>query len=71
MVCGIRFFLASFSCFFILGIVDPNEVVTVFKATFPKAMEVLKRTITKIAEKDWKEILETIRKRTEEAVMKH
>jgi len=53
------------------GIVDPNEVVTIFKATFPKAMEVLKRTITKIGEKDWTEMLETIRNRTEEAVMKH
>jgi RNA binding exosome subunit len=51
--------------------VDPNEVITIFKATFPKAMEVLKRTITKIGEKDWTEILETIQKRTEEAVMKH
>ncbi len=56
---------------FYLGIIDPNEVVVVFKATFPKAMEVLKRTITKIGEKDWTEILETIRNRTEEAVMKH
>ncbi|CAF1395116.1 unnamed protein product [Adineta steineri] len=53
------------------GIVDPNEVITIFKATFPKAMEVLRRTITKIGEKDWTEILETIRNRTEEAVMKH
>ncbi len=56
---------------FFLGVVDPNEVITIFKATFPKAMEVLKRTITKIGEKDWTEILETIQKRTEEAVMKH
>lgn len=34
-------------------------------------MEVLKLTIQKIGEKDWTEILETIRNRTEEAVMKH
>jgi hypothetical protein len=63
------FFLEIF--WFCLGIIDPNEVVTIFKATFPKAMEVLKRAITKIGEKDWKEILETIRNRTEGAVMKH
>jgi hypothetical protein len=56
---------------FSLGIVDPNEVITIFKATFPKAMEVLKRAITKIGERDWTKILETIRNRTEEAVMKH
>ncbi len=54
-----------------LGIVDPNEVIAIFKATFPKAMEVLKRTITKIGEIDWTETLETIRKRTAEAVMQH
>lgn len=53
------------------GIVDPNEVVVIFKQTFPKAMDVLKLAITKIGEKDWKEILETIRKRTEQAVMAH
>ncbi|CAF0769813.1 unnamed protein product [Adineta ricciae] len=53
------------------GIVDPNEVVTIFKATFPKAMEVLKSTIAKIGQKDWTQTLETIRTRTAEAVMKH
>ena len=45
--------------------------MTIFKATFPKAMEVLKRTIAKIGQKDWTQTLETIRTRTAEAVMKH
>lgn len=54
-----------------VGIVDPNEVITIFKATFPKAMEVLKRAIQKVGERDWTETLQTIRARTEEAVMKH
>ena len=55
----------------LIGIVDPNEVVTIFKATFPKAMEVLKRAISKIGEQDWTEALETIERRTAEAVMQH
>jgi predicted NAD-dependent protein-ADP-ribosyltransferase YbiA (DUF1768 family) len=54
-----------------VGIVDPNEVVTIFKATFPKALEVLKRAISKIGEKDWTDMLQTLRAHTEEAVMKH
>ena len=54
-----------------VGIIDPNEVVAIFKATFPKAMEVLKRAIGKIGEKDWTEMLQTVRTRTEEARMKH
>jgi len=34
-------------------------------------MEVLKRAIQKVGERDWTETLQTIRARTEEAVMKH
>jgi len=53
------------------GVVDPNEVITIFKATFPKACEVLRLTIKKIGEKDWSECLEKLRKITDEAIMKH
>jgi hypothetical protein len=53
------------------GVVDPNEVVTAFKATFPKAIEVLKLAIKKLGEKDWRETIETIQRQTNDAVMKH
>ena len=46
-------------------------MVKIFKETFPKAMEVLKRTITKIGQKDWSEILTKLQNLTKESVMEH
>lgn len=56
---------------YILGVVDPHEVIVVFKETFPKAMEVLKRTIAKIGAKDWTDTLAKVKKTTAEAIMSH